>query len=420
MSEPIVPAWDRRRILAGGRSRSSWLAAAGIFIAAFLAALSLVGRAEAAPLSTADQEFVDSAVAASMSAAKTPGLSIVISGPKGEYSKAYGWGKMGLTLESMKLSNHVRIGSISKTLTATAILQQIEHGHLSYSNTLDEFVSGIKYGNEITVRDLLDMQSGVYDFENDSTFQAGVVANPGMKWEPSDTVRVIREHEPEFKPGEYVHYNESNYVLLGLILEAVTGETAEAAITKDVINPLGLTQTSLPAPTAAEPQPTKMPEPFAHGYNRYVLGIPTDTTGFNARIGWTMGGIVSTVGDLATWGHDLGTGSLISAEKFAERTQFCAAGAWTFGGPTKFGYGLGLMQLGNWIGHDGSVPGFSSVTMYEPKTGAEITGVENLQSTGENVIAVFSNAFVKIAQHLYPGTLETPEYPGSPECPPAK
>lgn len=377
--------------------------------------------AQAAPLSKANQEFVDSAVASSMSAAKTPGLSIVISGPEGEYSKPYGWARMGLILNSMQLADHVRIGSITKTLTATAILQQIEQGHLSYSNTLGEFVSGIKYGNEITVRQMLDMQSGVYDWENDPTFQAGVVANPGMKWEPEDTVRVIREHEPEFKPGEYVHYNESNYVLLGLILEAVTGETAEAAITKDVINPLGLTQTSLPAPTASEPQPTKMPEPFAHGYNRYVAGFPTDTTGFNARIAWTMGGIVSTVGDLATWGHDLGTGALLSPEKFAERTQFCAAGAWTYGGgPTSFGYGLGLLQLGNWIGHDGSVPGFSSITMYEPKTGAEITGVENLQSTGANALAVFTNAFVKIAQHLYPESLPNPEYPGSPTCPPAK
>lgn len=416
MSEPIVPAMRRPRRFAGEHSHSSWLASAGVFLAAFLAMLALVARAEAAPLSTADQEFVDSTVSAAMTAEKTPGLSIVVTGPKGEYSKAYGWGKMGLTLESMKLTNHVRIGSVTKSLTATAILQQIELGHLSFSNTLGEFVTGIKYGNEITVRDLLDMQSGVYEFEKNSAFQAGIVANPGMKWEPSDTVRVIRENEPEFKPGEYVHYNESNFVLLGLILEDVTGETAEAAITKNVINPLGLTQTSLPAPTAAEPQPTKMPAPFAHGYNRYVLGIPTDTTGFNARIAWTMGGIVSTVGDLAGWGHALGTGSLLSPEMAAEQKQFCAAGKWAYEGPAQFGYGLGMMSLGDWVGHAGSVPGFSAVTFYDPKTGAEITGVENLQSTN---VSVFSGVFEKIANHLYPGSMETQVYPGSPQCPPA-
>lgn len=416
MSESFVPARPGLRSSAGGYVRARCrLAAAGLLLAAFVFTLALASRAEAAPLSTANQEFVNSTVEASMSEAKTPGLSIVISGPEGEYSHAYGWAKMGLTLNSMQLADHVRIGSITKTLTATAILQQIEQGHLSYSNTLSEFVSGIKYGNEITVRDLLDMQSGVYEFESDPAFQAGVVANPGMKWEPEETVRVIREHEPEFKPGEYVHYNESNYVLLGLILEDVTGETAEAAITKDVINPLGLTQTSLPAPTTGEPQPTKMPEPFAHGYNRYVFGLPTDTTGFNARIAWTMGGMVSTVGDLAAWGHDLGTGALISPATFAEREQFCGAGEWNHGGPTEFGYGLGLWSLGNWIGHLGSVPGFSSVTFYEPETGAEITAVENLQSEG----LVLSNVFVKIARHLYPGSLETPKYPESPECPPA-
>lgn len=416
MSEPIVPAMRRPRIAAGEHPHRSWLAAAGIFLVAALATFALVPRAEAAPLSNADREFVDSTVAAAMTAAKTPGLSIVISGPKGEYSKPYGWARMGLTLNSMQLTHHVRIGSVTKSLTATAILQQIELGNLKFTDTLDEFVTGIKYGKEITVRDLLDMQSGVYEWQSDPAFQSAFVANPKMKWEPQDTVESIRKHEPEFKPGEYVHYNESNYVLLGLILEDVTGESAEAAITKDVINPLGLSQTSLPAPTGAEPIPYKMPEPFAHGYNRYVLGIPTDTTDFNARIAWSMGGIVSTVGDLAGWGRAMGTGSLLGSEMFAAQTQFCGAGAWTYGGPSEFGYGLGVMSLGNWIGHAGSVPGFSAVTFYEPKTGAEITGVENLQSP---TVSVFSSVFEKIASQLYPGSMETPEYPKSPKCPPA-
>jgi D-alanyl-D-alanine carboxypeptidase len=130
-----------------------------------------------------------------------------------------------------------------------------------------------------------------------------------------------------------------------------------------------------------------------------------------------MGGIVSTVGDLASYGHALGTGALLSSGKFAERTQFCGAGAWSYGGATEFGYGLGMMSLGNWIGHAGSVPGFSASTFYEPKTGAEITVVENLQSS---TVAAFSNVFNKIAQHLYPGSMETPAYPKSPTCPPAK
>jgi len=316
----------------------------------------------------------------------------------------------------MKLTHHVRIGSVTKSFTAIAILQQIEKGNLKFSDTLDEFVTGIKYGNEITVRDLLAMQSGVYEWQSDPAFQAAVVANPKMKWEPEDTVESIRKHEPEFKPGEYVHYNESNYVLLGLILEAVTGETAEAAITKNVIEPLSLSQTSLPAPTAGEPIPYKLPEPFAHGYNRYVLGIPTDTTDFNARIAWAMGGIQSTVGDLAAFGQGLGTGALLSPEMFAEQQQFCAAGTWSYGGPSKFGYGLGLMSLGDWVGHPGSVPGFSAVTFYDPNTGAEISVVENLQSPN---VSAFSSVFQKIASHLYPESMETPAYPGSPTCPPA-
>ena len=405
MSEPIA------------RARSLRLAMTGILLAALLATLGLTARAEAAPLSPANEAFVNSTVEASMTKEKTPGLSIQISGPAGEFSKAYGWGQMGFTLNHMILANHVRIGSITKTFTATAILQQIEKGNLKFSDKLSEFITGIKYGNEITVRQLLAMQSGVYEFENDEAFKLSVGANPSQEWNPEKTVEIIRKHEPEYKPGEYTHYNESNYALLGVILEKVTGESAEAAIQKSVINPLGLTQTSLPAPTAAEPNPTKLPEPFAHGYNRYFLGLPTDTTPFNARIPWTMGGMVSTVGDLATWGQDLGTGALLSPSMFAERTQFCSLGAWSYGGASEFGYGLGLMSLGNWIGHSGSWTGFSTSVFYEPKTGAVISVVENLQSPK---VAAWTDVLNKVAQQLYPGSMETPKYPKSPTCPPPK
>jgi D-alanyl-D-alanine carboxypeptidase len=386
----------------GLNAHSFRLTVVGAFLAAVLAALTLGAPAQAKSLSKADREFVDSTVEGAMQEEHQPGISISISGPKGDYTKTYGV----RDLESgapLRRGEHFRIGSITKTFTATAILQEVEKGNLKLSDTLDKWIAGIPNGNLITVRDLLSMQSGVYEYAADPVLRAEFTANPLMTIEPQHLAEIIREHAPYFAPGEARLYENANYVLLGLILEGVTGESAEAVITKDVIKPLGLHHTSFPNGTPA------IPAPSSQGYNLGEGETLRNTTAFNPNLFWTAGAIVSTISDLSKWGKALGTGSLLSPAMQEERLQYCPF-PYALGGPTEFGYGLGIIGFGTWLGHDGSVPGFSTETMYEPATGAEITGMENLQ-TGP--LSIFSRVFERIADHLYPGSMETPEYP---EC----
>jgi D-alanyl-D-alanine carboxypeptidase len=415
MSESNVPAIRGRRILdpppESERSSSFWIAATGALLVALFAALVLVSKAQAAPLSTANQEFVNSTVETAMKEERQPGVMISITGPEGEYTKAYGYANSS-TKEALSLEDHFRIGSITKTFTATAILRQIEEGNLSYNNTLSEFVTGIKYGEEITVRDLLDMRSGVYEFESAPEFEIGFALNHKEAIGPQTEVEIIRNHEPEAKPDEITHYTESNYILLGLILEQVSGEPAEEAITKEVIEPLGLEHTSFPSTVTGYENPDTLPAPFAQGYeyNLFSKSLPlTLATEMNPEIPWTMGAIVSTIGDMSKYAKELGTGALLSSGTEEERLEFCPI-PYTLEGPTEFGYGLGILSFGTWIGHDGSVPGYSSEVFYEPETGATIVGMENLQTTN---LAIFSRIFEHIANHLYPGSMETPKYP---EC----
>jgi D-alanyl-D-alanine carboxypeptidase len=150
-----------------------------------------------------------------------------------------------------------------------------------------------------------------------------------------------------------------------------------------------------------------MPAPFTQGYNSGEGGGLRNSTEFNPNVFWTAGAIVSTISDLSRWGRALGTGTLLSPEMWKERQQFCPL-PYAFEGPTEFGYGLGLISFGSWLGHDGSVPGSSTETFYEPATGAEITGMETLQ-TGP--LSIFSRVFERIAAHLYPGSMETSKYP---------
>ncbi|WP_320669019.1 serine hydrolase domain-containing protein [Patulibacter defluvii] len=396
---------------AAAPGRRSLVAAAGASVAALLATFALAAPAQAAPLSAADQAFVDSTVQQAVTANGTGGITIKISGPKGDYEKAYG-DRSSAPKVPMALGDSFRIGSITKTFTATAILKQVELGNLSLNDKLDQFVTGIPNGNLITVKQLLAMQSGVYDYQQDAGLRLQVGLTPWAAFEPEQILTILRNpsHQPLFAPGAKTEYSESNYVLLGFILEAVTGQDAETVITNDVITPLGLTNTKFP--TAANTNPIySMPSPYATGYAKDYLipGTTQDVTAFNPNLLWTAGAIISNVGDVEKYVKALGQGQLLNASTNALRKQFCPM-PYAYEGPTQWGYGLGLASFGSWIGHPGAMSGYNSVAFYEPTSGAAIAGLENY-TTAAAPARVWTQVFTRIAEHLYPGSTATPSYP---------
>ena len=143
-----------------------------------------------------------------------------------------------------------------------------------------------------------------------------------------------------------------------------------------------------------------MPKPFAHGY--YAgddgTGDIRDYTGVNPKVAWTAGGMVSTLDDLKRWGKVLATGTLLSRKLQAQRLR---VGTIPNPGPPS-GYGLGILRFGDWIGHDGAIFGFSTVTMYDRSTGAQIVAATNLSS---NFSTPTMQLFGTIAQRLYPESL---------------
>ena len=237
---------------------------------------------------------------------RLPGVSIAISGPRGSYERAYGR-RESSTGVPLRLSDRVRIASITKSFVATAVLEQVQRGRVSLSAKLSRWVNGIPNGSRITVRELLSMRSGLYDYTSDPAWNRRFNANPLSPCRPSDAVAIIRRHKPLFAPGARTRYADSNYILLGIILEKVTGRSVESVITRDVINRAGLRSTSFPITPA-------MPRPFAHGYyaGENGKGRIRDYTHINPRLAWTAGGMVSTLGDLAKWGRLPAKGTLLS------------------------------------------------------------------------------------------------------------
>ena len=297
--------------------------------------------------------------------------------------------------EPMTPDRRFRIASVTKTFVATAILQLVDEGQLALDDTLERFVSGIAGGETITIRDLLAMSSGVWSFTSDDALIARFDADPMLPWTVDDTIDLVRQHDADFAPGTEVAYSDSNYVLLGRILEEVTGRPIIEVIDARVLEPLGLTETEFPA----DDEPG-VPASAAVGY------LPTDgglraVTDINPAFGWAAGAMTSTASDLVRWVAELTDGTLLSPELQAQRLE---ARQFT-GVDIDYGYGLGVMNTKDMYGHDGGIVGSGVIMMRYPSQDATIVVLVN---SGTNFDNASIDIFHALLGELFPEQVTLP------------
>ena len=303
------------------------------------------------------------------------------------------------TGEPFRADDFVRIASITKTYTATAVLQLVDEGAVSLDDLLETYVPGVINGDVATLADLLGMTSGIPDFTANEGFNERFNADPTMAWSDEDTLAVIAEASgPDFAPGEKVAYCDSNYALLGMVIQEVTGQPAGEVITTKIIEPLGLTSTSYPTDvTIPEPHPTSyVPdggEPFDNDANP-----PRVVDEVNPAVPSTAGAMISTLADLQTWGTELVEGSLLTPETQARRLEIRRFD----GQQINFGYGLGITGLNEFLGHDGAIFGYSSVVFTRPQTETQIAFIAN-ESTNSTTPTL--TVALGVIQALYPDQL---------------
>jgi D-alanyl-D-alanine carboxypeptidase len=289
------------------------------------------------------------------------------------------------------LDDYVRIASVTKTFTATAILQLVDEHRLALDDTVDQFVPGIPNGKRITIHDLLAMSSGVFDYTSDPNFSTAFTADPARPWIPQQAVKIMREHAPDFAPGTRTVYSDSNYILLGLVLEKVTGQTAGTVINRRVVEVAKLPHTTFPlTPTLPRPHPT--------GYlpaDPGTPGPPVAVGNVNPNAAWTAGAMNSTVDDLERWSKVLADGSLLSPKLQAERLRFKRFD----GVKINAGYGLGVERINDIVGHNGAIVGFSTAMYRIPKYDATFVVVGNGST---NSTTPTSEIALLMIQALYP------------------
>ncbi len=363
-----------------------------------LGAASCAGTHSGQPFSQDVQDRLNRAVDAKMAEFGVPGAIVGVWVPgKGEWIACKGVADIR-TGAAPRVQDRVRIASITKTFAATVILQLADEKRLSLSDTLNQYDLGVTVPNSdrITIRNLLNMTSGLFNYTDDENFWQQFLAAPTAVWTPKRLVEMAAAKGAVSPPGQAYAYNNTNYVLLGMIIEKVTGNTAAAEITRRIIDELGLRNTSFPT-TAA------MPAPFMHGYMPEA-GIGGDTGGpavidmsvESPTPFYTAGGMISDLMDLKTWLQALASGSLVSPEMQKERM--------TFGSPNTPYYGLGVMNGGNMLGHSGEITGYNSSAYTHPGgNGATIIVLINrypskVEGVSDQILAEVGKAVADLIQ----------------------
>ena len=339
-----------------------------------------------------------------------PGAIVLIkSGDQGDWSAVYGTQEIGQEIP-MSMDDHFRIGSNTKTMTVTVILQLVQEGKLSLDDPISKFRPDVPNGRKITIAQLAEMRSGLYSYTSSEAFNRTLDDDPQKVWTPDGLLAIAFKKPPLFPPGSQYDYSNTNLVLLGTVIEELTGMTASEAFQQRIFEPLGLTQTSLPeADDAAIPDPH--PQGYQFGTNvedidSYAVPpaqlpdaldgtlLPINNTDANPSWAWTAGGGISTADELATYVEAMVGGGLTDAEITKQRLdsiQPIAPGS-------PVGYGLGLVEFAkNLYGHDGQIPGFSSFMAYDPVADNTIIIGLNLSASpvnGENAAVVIGKVVI--------------------------
>jgi D-alanyl-D-alanine carboxypeptidase len=312
--------------------------------------------AAATPMNEALAERLDTAVRQAMTAVSVPGAIIGVWGPDGNYVRVFGVADKA-TDEPMKTDFYSRIGSQTKTFTVTGVLQLADQGKLGLDDPIAEFVDDVPRGDKITLRQLARMQSGLFNYSESTAFQQAMFADPRRAFTPQELLDFAFAEPNEFPPGEGFQYCNTNTILLGLVVEKVSGQPLHDYVRDHILMPLGMSHTSFPTNNA-------FPEPHAQGYTVQTAdGKETTATDWNPSWGWAAGAMISTLDDMHIWAPALATGKLLTPEMQAQRLQTVGAP----GLPPQDGYGLGIFNLGGWIGHNGSLPGYQTVSVYLPE-----------------------------------------------------
>lgn len=263
--------------------------------------------------------------------------------------------------------------SITKSFVGTVILQLAEEGRLDLDEPVSEYVAGVPGGDEITLAQLGTMRSGLPNYSATQGLGELLSEDPSREPAVSELLDLAFAEPAVFAAGSAYKYSNTNTLLLGEVIESVTGDSWQIAMEQRILRPLGMDSAS-------------------YGFTASEL----DAAGFQLQAGEVLeqlpvvapgwfgaaGGLVGDIEDLAAWGRALGSGSLLQEGTQQERLGMFGPIDDDPASPFYDRYGFAMGEIDGWIGHTGTGLGFQALTMYDPGSGREIAILIN--GTGED------------------------------------
>jgi len=335
-------------------------------------------------LKTIDQSALQALVDTTIKDQLIPGAVVVLSTPQGDFTVASGTTERGVQ-SPPDADTHFRIASNTKTMTSAVVLQLAQEGKLELNDPVSKYVSGVPDGDNITIADLLKMRSGLYNYTNSQQMATSLDDEPTKEWTPQELLDIAFAQPVNFAPDAEFEYSNTNYALLGLVIEKVDGKTLATAFQDRLFGPLGMTNTELPPGSS-----NAIPDPYSHGYLYGSSSValfgeppytpeqiaaakdgtlqPTDYTDVNHSFAYGAGDVISTANDLATWMKALVGGKVLDAEY--QKLWLASPEMEVPDQPAGLWYGYGITRQ-SWgpntlIFHGGETAGYNSATRWKP------------------------------------------------------
>ena len=314
------------------------------------------------------------------------GVALVAQGNEIKFAKAYGNADYDDNIVN-KVNTRFAIASNTKQFTAVAIMQLMEDGKINLDDTIDKYFPKFKYANQIIVRELLQMRSGLVDYLNAAELyfkdeESLKILNDyrekayfdeyvsDSRWTADIILNNLYLSELQFEPGQAYDYCNTNYYLLGLIIEQASGVSYEDYIKENIFKPCGMKISSM----SAEDTDAK-----GHG------SVESGEIVVNPKFTFAAGNIYTNVYDLLRWERMLHTGKLLSQESYNEMIT-----------PSEdSGYGFGLIISDGIIRHSGVIDGFNSYTEYDSAKDITIIILENYDPSTSILEAKYDGAIIR-------------------------
>jgi len=309
----------------------------------------------------------------------------------------------------MPVTAQMSAGSTGKTIALALAMQLVEQGKLQLDQKASHYLGHLDWfarlpnAADFTVRQLMNHSSGLVRYEYKPEFTSALTANPDKHWQPKELLSFLFDSKAPFAAGQGWDYSDSNYIVLGLILEQLTGKAFYDAAQAAVLDPLHLVSIQ----PQAKPELPQLVQGYAgpdNAFGEKPLMMQNGKMIINPQFEWTGGGYMANSKELARWAQSLYQGKVFSATLLPQ--VFDGLAAPLLGDGVRYGLGVIIRQdkLGLSYGHSGFFPGYLTNMLYLPDSGLAVAiqfnSSESTKLQGTTLHQVISSFVEILQQHL--------------------